>query len=229
MNHYTYKLTFTDGRKYIGVRSSKCLPEEDFKYLGSSKHIKDLEVLDKEIISTFKSRKEAVQHEIYLHDIYDVARSDEYLNKAKQTTTGFDTSGMKLHRSAEHNEKIRKSLTGRIRSESERLAISKAKLGKSNGPHSEETKLKLSKARLGVEGYKKGETFDPQHHTKAYSSRVKYPDKYYWVHDDGSTMYETCMRMGQLFPHGSKPTAGFRRVVQGTKKWLGWRLDTQPN
>lgn len=37
------------------------------------------------------------------------------------------------------------------------------------------------------------------------------------------------MRMGQLYPQGIKPTAGFRRVVKGTKSWLGWRLYTQPN
>ena len=34
MNHYTYRLIFQDGRQYIGVRSCKCEPQEDIKYLG---------------------------------------------------------------------------------------------------------------------------------------------------------------------------------------------------
>ena len=38
MNHYTYLITYTTGKKYIGVRSCKCLPEEDTNYIGSSKY-----------------------------------------------------------------------------------------------------------------------------------------------------------------------------------------------
>lgn len=96
--HYTYALKrVKDGKLYIGVRSSRCPPEEDVSYMSSSKSIRDdLRAgvrFRKQIIATWSSRKKAVKHEVELHEKYDVARNPKFLNKVKQTTSGFDRSG----------------------------------------------------------------------------------------------------------------------------------------
>ena len=82
----------------------------------------------KRVLSTFPSRKKAVQHEIYLHDKYDVANNPSFYNKAKQTSTGFDTSGTTL--TEEHLAKVSKSLKGKKKPEDHRRKISLALAGK---------------------------------------------------------------------------------------------------
>jgi hypothetical protein len=103
MNHYTYKITVdapTDSREYyIGVRSSFCMPEEDIKYLGSSRHLRawihenGVSSIRKEILAVFKTRVEAVSHEVHLHEKFCVATNVAFFNRANQKTTGFDTTG----------------------------------------------------------------------------------------------------------------------------------------
>lgn len=230
MNHYTYRLIYQDGRQYIGVRSCECEPHEDIKYLGSSKHTKNLVLERKEILGIFSTRQDAVADEIALHEIYDVARSDLFVNKAKQTSTKFDTSGVRLVRSANHNMKIKEALIGRKRSPEECAAISAGKVGRPRKPHSEEAIRKMSESRKGTPGYKCGERFDPEHHIQAYASRTKYSDVYHWQHESGEEVTATCMEMGHRYGSGAKPTTGFSRVVSGVKpSRLGWKLKTQTN
>ena len=95
-NHYTYEISKNDGVRmsYIGVRSCEGNPEDD-NYWGTSKHLPD-NIQDnhtKTILRTFDTRDEAVKHEIYLHNINDVASNPLYYNQAKQTSTKFDTTG----------------------------------------------------------------------------------------------------------------------------------------
>ena len=40
--------------------------------------------------------KKAAQHEIDLHNLFDIAVNPNFYNKAKATSTGFDTSGITL-------------------------------------------------------------------------------------------------------------------------------------
>lgn len=105
-NHYVYKVTNTkplDKRKYyIGVRTAKnCSPEEDTKYLGSSKtllkHIKEIgkEHFTKEVLSKFETREEAIEEEIRIHEELNIAVNSQYYNRCKQTPTGFDRTGAK--------------------------------------------------------------------------------------------------------------------------------------
>ena len=47
---YIYKLYLKDGSTYVGLRHCKCLPEEDYKYLGSSKNFDKKDVCKKEIL-----------------------------------------------------------------------------------------------------------------------------------------------------------------------------------
>lgn len=110
MYHYTYLITNNEnGMKYIGVRSSKCIPEEDDIYMGSSKVlnavISQLGVSGfiKEILEKFESRELAVQNEIELHNKFDVDRNVEFYNKSKQTSTGFDQYGYQSQRMIDNN------------------------------------------------------------------------------------------------------------------------------
>lgn len=96
MNHYVYLLTDDAESNYIGVRSCKCLIQDDTKYWGSSKYIPDnvRETHNKIILGRFDTRVEAVEKEIFYHNLFDVARNPQFINRAKQTSTGFDTSGI---------------------------------------------------------------------------------------------------------------------------------------
>lgn len=100
--HYVYKITNNkpmDERKYyIGVRTSED-PNND-NYWSSSKSLKEsiekigLEHFSKEILSIWDTREEAVSEEIRLHEQFDVSTNKEFYNKVKQTSIGFDTSGL---------------------------------------------------------------------------------------------------------------------------------------
>ena len=98
MYHYTYEITTanpTDSRqRYIGVRSCKCYPTED-NYWGSCKSftewqkINGTESLAKKIFAIHQTRALAMEHEIKLHKLFDVAVNEEYFNQAKATSVGF--------------------------------------------------------------------------------------------------------------------------------------------
>lgn len=113
MYHYTYLIQHrTEDKRYIGVRSSKCKPQEDLSYWGSSKHlptnVKDTHT--KIILKVFNTRKEAISHEILLHKLNNVATNETYYNKACQKVIGFDTSGTKLVFTEQHKRKISEGL-----------------------------------------------------------------------------------------------------------------------
>ncbi len=113
MYHYTYLIKDkTSKMKYIGVRSSYCLPENDISYWGSSKHLPHNVALThkKRVLAIFNTRVEAVAHEVYPHNKYKVSTNPEFYNKAKQTSTSFDTSGVAL--SEERKQNISNKLKG---------------------------------------------------------------------------------------------------------------------
>jgi hypothetical protein len=163
MNHYTYLLQSKENdMMYIGVRSCAVSPEVD-NYWGSSKHLpKNVsEVCDKFILGRFESRKDALQDEIRRHRINDVAVSKLFWNRAKQTSTGYDTTGTTL--SDEHKAKASASLKGRVFTEEHRARIGKANLGRVTSEyciaqvklantgkrHTEEAKLNMSQSKIG--------------------------------------------------------------------------------
>ncbi len=89
-------------RYYIGVRSCDCLPGDDlgYVYFSSSADSEFLSDQKKnpndyiyEILEEFGTRETAIQLEIYLHNKHNVGVNPRYYNRAKQTSTGFDTSG----------------------------------------------------------------------------------------------------------------------------------------
>ena len=79
--YYTYLLISShDDRMYIGSRSSSVPPEEDTAYMSSSKAVSKeyLSNCQKFILSTFLTYKDALMHEVFLHDIYDVAKNTDF-------------------------------------------------------------------------------------------------------------------------------------------------------
>lgn len=99
MYHYVYLIhNIKEHKAYFGVRSSRCKPEDDIKYMSSSKVVKELYKTNKEdfikrILKVFSTRKEALEWEIYLHSTYNVGVNPSFYNKSKQTSVGFSTSG----------------------------------------------------------------------------------------------------------------------------------------
>lgn len=102
-NHYTYMITELDtGRMYIGVRSTSTKPEYDLgvEYFSSSldsdfifKQKHNPSNYKYEILSIFNTRLEAINHEIELHEIYDVCDSDNFINFSNSKSSNFDMHG----------------------------------------------------------------------------------------------------------------------------------------
>lgn len=99
--NYVYEITYSDGRKYIGLRSCDCPIEQD-SYMGSGFHIpEELKGTGvKTVLSTHKTREEAALEEIRLHTLYDVRNNKMYLNQCNATSTKFYCSEEAHKRSA---------------------------------------------------------------------------------------------------------------------------------
>ena len=177
--NYVYQITNKEnGKMYIGTRSSKDLPEDDLgtKYFSSSsdkdfileqKENKDL--FEYKVLRSFDTRLEALEYEIYLHSFYDVDRNPLFYNKAKQTSTGFDTKAyyteemriaasrrMKENNPMSKKEVKEKALESRkniVVSEKTKKKISDSLKGEKHPqygkPRSEETKKKISESTKG--------------------------------------------------------------------------------
>lgn len=99
MNHYVYLIEKKNAlpqmqKYYIGVRSCECNIGDD-SYMGSSKYLaEDIEKngvnqYNKIILKRFKTREEAIQYEIDMHDEFNVADNTLFFNKVKQTAINF--------------------------------------------------------------------------------------------------------------------------------------------
>ncbi len=87
--YYTYYSYEEWGRGYFGSRKCYCLPEEDVKYLGSSKD-KTFKPKYKIILKDdYTTREEAYADEIILQQYYKVVENSHFANKAYQTSTKF--------------------------------------------------------------------------------------------------------------------------------------------
>jgi hypothetical protein len=87
-------------QKYIGVRLANKIPaSSDTQYMSSSKIVKDMIsegfTFTKQILAEWDSVTEAINHEIFLHSCFDVGKNPNFLNKSKQTSTGFTGCGLK--------------------------------------------------------------------------------------------------------------------------------------
>lgn len=101
--HYVYRITnIVQNKHYYGKRSSFINPYEDLgvKYFSSSKHKNFIfeqktqnEHFKYKIILCFNTAKEAIEFEAKLHNKFNVHLSENFYNKVKQTSSGFDTTG----------------------------------------------------------------------------------------------------------------------------------------
>lgn len=116
MYHYTYWLEDEAGKAYIGVRSCLGHPNED-EYSSSSniilESISNGRKFEKTILALWKTRQEALQHEILLHEIFDVAKNPNFYNKAKQTSTKFQCSTLGRKHSPETIKLFQKQKSGK--------------------------------------------------------------------------------------------------------------------
>lgn len=97
--------------QYIGKRSSIVPPNEDTTYMGSSRYVPKAECT-KTILSTYATALEAVKEEIRLHSYYNVAVNPMFYNRAKQTSTKFDTTGYTFNLTQEQKDKLSRSSKG---------------------------------------------------------------------------------------------------------------------
>ena len=91
-NHYTYYSYEEWGKGYIGRRSCECLPEEDTEYFGSFSDPTFNPTKKIILRSDYKTCKESVEDEVFLHDFYEVDTNPHFANKSRQRSTGFSFS-----------------------------------------------------------------------------------------------------------------------------------------
>jgi len=159
-HHYVYRSYEEGDRDYIGIRSCNCLPEEDIRYFGSFKD-KSFKPTEKIILFVCETRKEAAEIEIELHNFFDVAVNPQFANQAKQTSTGFDRTG--LPNTEEQKKANSERMSGRTgennpmfgvpNSEEQKKAQSERMSGENNPnygvPHTEEWKKAHSERMSG--------------------------------------------------------------------------------
>ncbi len=141
--HYVYRITnLVENKHYYGKRSSKIHPKHDIgvKYFSSSKDrnfIADQKSNPQnykyKIIRRFENSKSALEFEVLLHNKFDVGRNVNFYNRAKQTSSGFDTTGT----------------TGIPWSDDRKLEYSKRLKGISTGPQSIERRMVQSARQTG--------------------------------------------------------------------------------
>ena len=195
--HYVYCITNVIlDKHYIGIRSCNINPVDDLgkKYFSSStdkSFIEDQKTnihnYAYEVIKIFKSRDDALLEEIRLHNLYDVGKNNNFYNKSKQTSVGFDTSGCVIVKDIYENrfvvpiddERIKTGefvyqMIGHKFSEETKKNMSIAQTGEKNGfygkTHSDETKEILSTYR-GEKAYMYGKNHSDE--TKKKISLIK--------------------------------------------------------
>lgn len=156
-HHYVYRITNTKEQKhYYGVRSSKVEPKLDLgiKYFSSSKNKEFIkaqknnkDIFKYKVVKQFDSRKEAINLEIKLHAKFNVGKNNNFYNASKQTSTGFDRSGISFKHSEETKLKIGLAHKDKIVTDKTRAKLSVLHKGK---VISQEHREKISKTTKGV-------------------------------------------------------------------------------
>ena len=141
MYHYVYYSYEEWGRGYIGVRSCKCLPEEDVKYFGSYTD-KTFAPTNKIILLTFETREEANAAEVALHAYYKVDENPHFANRAKQLTEHFVCRG---ERSAEVRGNMKRARQRWVEENKDKLSIIFAKSADKIKKYREENQDEINK------------------------------------------------------------------------------------
>lgn len=98
--HYVYRITnILTNTHYYGCRTSFVKPCLD-NYWSSCESLKNdiknigIFFFKKKIIKIFKTRKKAIEFEIFLHNKFNVGLNPKFYNKVKQSSIKFDTTGI---------------------------------------------------------------------------------------------------------------------------------------
>ncbi len=222
MYHYTYKIHYSTGLFYIGVRSSECVPEDDTKYIGSSKNTPNELLIKKEILGIFDTREDALQNEMKHHIVNDVVKNKLYYNLALQNGTGFDCTGKK--QTPEHIEKRTSKRIGCKHSEEAKRKIGNANRGRKHKPHTEEHRQMMSKMLKGRVSPFKGKKFSDNERISSYHSRLKYPEEREWYNrKTGETFMGNPQELALIL--GVDNITLLTRVISGkVKSYHGWYL-----
>lgn len=148
MFHYVYRITNTKlGKHYYGKRSSKTQPAKDIGVIYFSSSTDSAFILDQKsnpndykykVVSVHLTAQEAVHKEIKLHNLFDVGVNPKFYNKAKQTSTGTDMTGIP------QTEEHRTNMSIAIKTSNKVLMKNIAQTGI---PRKEEHKRNMSVAR----------------------------------------------------------------------------------
>lgn len=181
--YYTYEIFDPVlQKKYIGSRTKGVANPYADNYWGSSRLPNWKEITQrsrKRILAVFFTKEEALQHEIELHNFFNVAANPDFFNKAKQTSTGFNTSGVtpwnvglkmgtgpkiaERHKgrklSNEHKAKISIAGKGRLKSEDHKRKIGESNRGK---VRTEDQKNKQSEVMRGRVPWNVGKKHSPE-------------------------------------------------------------------
>lgn len=141
--HYVYRITnLSENKHYYGSRTSKVPPKLDigFKYFTSSSDTEFREdfknnphMYKVKIVSEYKTRKEALSHEIILHTRFNVKQHPSFYNKCNATSDGFSMQGVKKpfkNLSKLHCKNLSISRTGKSLTKKHREAIGNGNKGK---------------------------------------------------------------------------------------------------
>lgn len=181
----------TNGRDYLGKHSSEN-PYDN--YMGSFKD----ETFDpdaKIIMAYSKTKEGAVWFEINFHNVFNVAQDPQYVNRSKQTSTKFDTTGqtgLRVYEPWTQEEKdfisvktkeamqsvrVRKNLDKANADPKVRENRRKSKIGI---PRDTKTKEKI---QLTLTGYKQ----TPEHIKNAAKGRT---ERKWWVNREGERKFQ---------------------------------------
>lgn len=168
--HYTYRITnILEKKYYYGVHSCDCLPKEDIgvKYFSSSKNKAFKEDMKNnpqnykyKVIKIFSTRVEALEHEVFLHNKFDVGVNSLFYNGIKQGTVNKDTSGLSTYVDKEGNKYFISVSDERVLSGTLKSYFSGENNGMYGNTHTPEAieKIKIAREKQGSNVWNAGKT-----------------------------------------------------------------------
>lgn len=191
---------------YIGLRTSNIEPEKDLGYLYFSSSTDSIFMKDQferpsnfkyQVLNVFDNRLDAINDEMRLHELYDVAFNPMFYNKQKQGAHTIDFTGQNHNEESKIkigaaskdrgiSDKARENLKwhskNRKRTEEEKKKMSEAKLGNNNaaGERSDEVKRKISEGKKGKESSFKGKTHSIDSKKKMSNAKLGDNNPKYW-------------------------------------------------
>ena len=247
--HYTYRITnILLKMYYYGVRSTNLLPKDDIgiKYFSTSTNkefIRDQKENPQnyhyKVIKNFNTREEATALEIKLHEKFNVKLHEKFYNRANQTSTGFDTTGVPQSDIAKEKNRVahtgkNSSCYGKYLTKEHKKKISESSKGKKKSEKHKENqrKPKTSEHKMNMSIAKKGKNSPRAKVFKIYDSNglLEYTTEgnFKQVCEDNNLPYRTFQKsIGEnctpIYTNLT-PMALSRIENSGNDKYIGWYI-----